>query len=144
MTALEAQFWAALRRLEEWHAPATKAQSFDGPSISSTKPGATMLKVQAYPFKSYWSNRWRLAKNDQQRSQVVEELGSEYNRLGKTRKLEMNAIQALSQARWWLLESGSYYGVQYRQAAAELEVEPTTVWKWRKDRGVNPHNGRPK
>ena len=139
MTPLEARFWAALSRLETWYADPVKAMSLDG-RTSSSKPGATILRVGRYPDADQWRYLWRTARNDGQRESVVGDMEKECDRLGRLPKPEMK----LDGKRYWLLESGDYHGMDYRTAAEDLGLEERTVWEWRKAKGLEPRKGREK
>jgi hypothetical protein len=76
--SLEDEFLSALERLCSWYADSVKAQSFDGPSISSTKPGHVELRIQPYPDESNWRHRWKHARGDAERREIISELDVEY------------------------------------------------------------------
>ena len=51
---LEDRFEIALERLDNWHYDSVKAQAYDGPAVSSSKPGAKIFLGQAYPARRHW------------------------------------------------------------------------------------------
>lgn len=137
---LEDDFWVKLRRLELWHSDAVKAQDFSGPQTSHTKPGSVELRVTPYPHRSYWQNEWRKARNDDERERTIREVEKEWRQLSKHEAPEVK----VDSKQYWLLDSGCYVGVEYRTAAESLSLEATTVYQWRKEKGLNPRTGREK
>lgn len=52
------RFQVALQRLVDWHVDSVKAQSFDGPSIATSKQSSRVLAAQSYPRLRYWISEW--------------------------------------------------------------------------------------
>ena len=142
MTDLQAAFNVALASLSNFYGDAVKAQNFSGVNASSSKPGSKVLMTppDARAILDEWRFRWKMAKDDRGRRQVVKDVQAECIRIQRHVAPEVK----FDGKRYWLLESGQYHGVDYRTAAADLSLEEQTVWEWRKQRGVDERSGREK
>ncbi len=131
MSGLQNEFESSLQRLKTWYADSVKAQSFDGPSISHTKPGAVQFRVQSYPHETYWRSRWSLAKGEGGRREVVEELEREFRELSTSpSKKHRYVLNTLEWKAAIACEEGSSAHV-----ARLWCVAPSTVRKYRKLHG---------
>ena len=53
---LTTAFALELERLERWHYDDIQAQQYDGPSVTSSKPGAKVFFGQSYPARLHWQD----------------------------------------------------------------------------------------
>jgi hypothetical protein len=84
----QTRFLAALKALQRWHADSVKAQTYDGPTVSATKPGARVLRSQPYPSLRKQFDDWRHARSDDEREQLIERLEAELATITKRPKVD--------------------------------------------------------
>ncbi len=125
----EPRFVAALKSLQDWHTDSLKARDYNSPGVSSGKPAARMLRAQEYPSTRTALDRWRGARSDLEREEIIEDLEAEFYGLGvgPSRKYEEHPGTVP------LRRAIATAGGSLRHVARQFGVSHTTVSRYRKE-----------
>jgi hypothetical protein len=130
VTDLQAAFNTALAALANFYGDTLKAQAL-ADRTSQSKPGAVILQVphESRAILDEWRFRWRMAKGDEGRREVVGEMEAEYeNRLRSPSHKHMFIHGTLE----WKQAIGTC-DMTAKDTARLYGVGLSTVYKYRKE-----------
>jgi hypothetical protein len=109
----------------DWHAPLLKAQHFDG-KIRGHKEDVLPTSCD-WPEEQSYLARLAAARTNTDFMLIRNELRDKQKSLARRKRSTMTQ----DQKRWWLLHSHQYANKSASEAAADLDLQDSTVTKWR-------------